>query len=138
MRTFNFNGKEFSQSKMYALLVIILVVAVLFIILLNSPMGEGYYGIGSGAPYATLGSYGYTEPLFEPDVLRRCASGSYMYSSNPELTSFCSTVPPQVLDRVACAGAFRGRPLHLQYTAPAYGTCNKLACGAMEPSLVLS
>lgn len=133
---------------MHAILVIIVILVILVVaMMVMMHSGEGYYGVYdrsgyfAGAPYATLGSYGYTSPLFEPDVLRRCASGSYMYTSNDDLTSFCSTVPPQVLDRVACAGAYRGRPLRLEYTAPAYGTagaCNEFSCGAMEPSLVLS
>lgn len=123
------------------LIVAIVVIAIIFIN--QQTIGEGYYGVYdrnlSGMPYATLGSYGYTSPLFEPDVLRRCASGSYTYTSNPDLTSFCSTVPPQVLDRVACVGAFRGRPLRLEYTAPAYGSCNdEMSCGSTEPSLILS
>lgn len=118
---------------MNTVLVIIFIVVIIVVLIIAASTAvktEGYFGVYdqtgyfTGAPYATLGSYGYTDPLFEPDVLRRCASGSYMYTSNPQLTSFCSTVPPQVLDRVACTGAFRGRPLRLEYTAPAYNsTC---------------
>lgn len=103
---------------------VILAIAIIIIIgaVFINRKCEGY--LYDTTPYARLGSYGYSTPLFEPDILRRCASGSYTYTSNPDLTSFCSTVPPPVLDRVACARAYRGRPLRFEYTSPAYGTCN--------------
>jgi hypothetical protein len=124
---------------MYLAVVIIIIAIILITMTLIHWTSEGYYGSGGSPLYATLGSYGYSSPLFEPDVLRRCASGSYMYTSNPDLMTFCSTVPPAVLDRVACQSAYRGRPLHLEYTAPAYGTaCDKMTCGRAEPSLTLS
>jgi len=125
------------HSKTYAgLLVIGLVFVVLLVGMMNTHRAPEKY-VAPGASYATLGSYGYSQPLFEPDVLRRCASGSYMYSSNPELTSYCKTVPPAVLDRVACQRAYRGRPLHLEYTAPAYA-CSNTVCGISEPGLIPS
>ena len=136
------------MQKSTVIIIIVIIIAVVAVIgYYYKFYSEGYrtyYGSASApnvpAHFATLGSYGYSDPLFEPDVLRRCASGAYMYTSNPALQSFCSTVPPQVLDRVACRPAFIGRPLHLEYTAPAYGTaCQcRIPCGKPELGLNLS
>lgn len=80
--------------------------------------------------YARFGDM-YSAPLFEPGILRRCAEGSYMYTDDPALTDFCSTVPSSVLDKVACHRAYHGRPLHMSYTTPSQ------ACGC-QPTLRLN
>lgn len=89
------------------------------------PFGSPYTGWTNS--YARLGSYGYDQPLFEPDVLRRCADGRFMYTSNPQLTDFCASVPAPMLARVACAKGFDGKPLYMSYNAPAYG-CTRIPC----------
>lgn len=86
--------------------------------------------------YSTLGSYGYTTPLFEPDVLRRCAEGSYMYSSNPGLNEYCETIPKEKLEKVACMKSFRGNPVRYEYTSPAYG--QSVECGMRDSRMMLS
>lgn len=118
-------------------LVIILLVAVVgyvywLIINVNPPPGppppEGY-----NSDYATMGTL-YSAPLFEPDVLRRCADGSYMYTDNPALGAFCDTVPKYVLDRVACNRAYTGRPLRMRYTVPANACGTANACAPRAPA----
>ena len=89
------------------------------------------------ADYSTLGGL-YDRPLFEPNVLQRCAEGSYMFTDNPMLTDFCSKVPASVLDRTACKRAFHGRPFHLSYTVPAYACKNSVSCNRVEPVLELA
>jgi hypothetical protein len=110
---------------------IIVIIIVILIVAVMYNYREKYT-----SEYATLGSYGYSAPLFEPDILRRCAQGSYTYTSNPALTQFCNTVPPQVLDTVACKKIYHGRPIHLRYTSPAYAdscsacsSSNSIPCG---------
>jgi hypothetical protein len=112
------------------ILVVLLVIAgyVFFLyysIIPRPPPGESF-----NADYARLGSM-YGQPLFEPGLLRRCAEGSYMFTDNPTLGAFCASVPPEVLDRVACRRAYHGRPVHLAYTSPAYGTAclGRASCG---------
>ncbi len=92
---------------------------------------------GYNADYATLGGI-YDRPLFEPNVLQRCAEGSYMFTDNPMLTDFCSKLSPAVLDRVACKRAYHGRPFHQAYTVPAYACKNPISCDRIESVLELS
>lgn len=97
----------------------------------NKPVPPPPAGVESfNADYARLGNM-YGQPLFEPGLLGRCAAGSFMYSDNPTLGAFCATVPPNVLDRVACNRAYIGRPLHLAYTSPSN------ACGSCAPSFAV-
>lgn len=132
---------------MYILLFIVLVVIVVvgYLVVSNSsilpppPIPPEMYNGDYGSTYARLGSI-YDAPLFEPDLLRRCAHGRYMYTDNPRLTAYCDSIPCGVLDRAACGRAFNGRPLHMNYTTPsmACGDC-KINCGGRpDPSLRLS
>lgn len=77
--------------------------------------------------YATLDSI-YSRPLFEPDMARRCADGAYMYSSNPWLGSYCSSVPPELTASVGCSRAYSGRPVRVPYTLMSNTCCPKPCC----------
>ena len=100
-----------------SIIVLIITSVILYALWFNKclkPPTESY-----NSDYATLGTL-YDTPLFEPNLLQRCAEGSYMYTDNPALSSFCSAVPTSVLDKVSCKRAYHGRPFHLDYTVPAY------------------
>lgn len=77
--------------------------------------------------YATLETI-YSRPLFEPDPIRRCADGAYMYSSNPWLGVYCSSIPPEMTAAVGCSRAFSGKPVKLAYTMLSDNCCPKPDC----------
>lgn len=116
---------------MCILLIIGLIATLLIIYIIFSINKEPF-----DSSYSTLGSYGYDAPPFEPDVLRRCAEGSYMYSSNPSMYQYCNSIPKEKLEKVACMKSYRGNPVRFEYTSPAYG--QSVGCGMQDPSIVLS
>jgi len=130
--------------------VYVVIIIVLLVVIAAGAL-YCYYGRKENYPYpadyATLGTM-YAQRLFEPDIVKRCAEGSYMYSDNPQLGAFCSTVPPEVMSKVACSRAFVGRPYHMSYTVPSNvcgcsvqgpSCCSqpKLTCGYKEPVMRL-
>lgn len=91
------------------ILVIMIISAALLAVLIINTHTENYY--------ATLSSYGY-EPIYEPGLIRKCASGPYMYSSNPFMKAYCGSIPQHIIKSVACS-----RSLPLRYTLPG-STCH--------------
>jgi hypothetical protein len=116
---------------MCIILIVGLIVTLITIYIIFSMNKEAF-----DASYSTLGSYGYTSPPFEPDILRRCAEGSYMYSSNPNMYQYCDSIPKEKLERVACMKSYRGNPVRFEYTSPAYG--ESVGCGMPHSSIMLS
>lgn len=122
---------DISNKTIEVTVIVTFVLMVAFILFISNSSSSSesfqpYRGWWTNS-YARLGSYGYDQPLFEPDVLRRCADGGYMFTSNPQLTDFCKRVPPPMLARIACSVGCNGKPLYMSYSAPAYG-CREIPC----------
>lgn len=95
---------------------------------------ENYYNQYPSS-YSTL-SCQYKHPLFTPCIAKRCALGPYMYSGDPTLERECQNVSNYDMAQVACGKAFKGRPVHFEYTAISDDSWrNKLCNTATEHSL---
>lgn len=116
------------QVTMCIIIALVLIVIAIGVTIWIRRTREFYYPTGYQSDYTTFGQM-YNKPLFEPDLLRRCAQGSYMYSDNPQLGAFCSSVPPSVLQAAACPRAYHGRPFHMSYTVPGDVSCPPGYCG---------
>lgn len=54
--------------------------------------------------------------VFEVTPAKLCDGGPYMWSSNPELQKFCSSVSEKDIKSVSCPIGYHGRPVHFNYT----------------------
>ena len=103
------------------IVVATLVIGALWFMTMQKP-AETY------ANYRTLSTQ-YDNPLFSPDMSKRCAGGPYMYTTDPYTKAMCQSMDQDSLACKQCTRAgFNGKPVHFEYTALSNGCWGNSRC----------